>query len=427
MKKTQPWHDKKITLLASIGAGLEYYDFVIYGLLVKYIGKNFFPSHDHILVVLEAFSVFALGYVARPIGGIILGNLGDRVGRKPIFLASLLLMAFSTLMIGLLPTYHSVGMLATILLITFRVFQGIAFGSEIPGTITFIIEHTKKENRGINTGFALSSVSLGASLGTGIVFILDRYFTEAQMLNYGWRIPFILGAGLAIVSLYIRKGLSETPVFLDFQKNERSPDQQPIYQLLRYHSSFILKGIGISLFTACVIVFGIALPAYLEQFYHHKSDDIYLLFALGYIWAACILPFLGLLADKVGRTKQLAWTAGLFIIGGSGLLLLLVSPTLWSLVIFIIIYQVFVCSLANCYLSTLAEIFPTAVRFTGTAFCYNFIFLVAGFVPFAFMKTVNLSSHGIYYVYGAFAGLSRLTLISTLIHIFQDKKKLLNK
>jgi len=421
-------HSRKMTLLASVGAGLEYYDFVIYGLLASYIGKAFFPTDNHVVALLEAFSIFALGYVARPIGGIILGNLGDKIGRKPIFLLSLLLMAFVTLLIGLLPTYQHIGVWATVGIIILRILQGIAFGSEVPGTITFVIEHTETHQRGTNTGFALSSISLGASLGTGLIFVLTEYLTPDQMLSFGWRIPFILGGGLALVSFYIRRKLLETPAFLAYQHDAPKIKHQPIVELLKYHPRLIMVGISISLLTACLIVLGISLPPYVVQFYHDHPDRIYLFFSLGYIFSALILPGMGWIADKIGRVKQLAWTAGLFIFAGMGLFYLLHLHTLWALAVFIIIFHIFVASLANCYLSTLAEIFPTGIRFSGTAFCYNFIFCVAGFIPYVFIKFSTVPQ-GMYYIYIIFAGLSFLTLVSALRLFSQSPHRgaLLNK
>lgn len=402
-----------MTLLASVGAGLEYYDFVIYGLLASYIGKVFFPADNHVVALLEAFSIFALGYLVRPIGGIILGNLGDKIGRKPIFLLSLLLMAFATFMMGLLPTYHHIGIMATFGLIILRILQGIAFGSEVPGTITFVIEHTKTHQRGTNTGFALSSISLGASLGTGLIFVLTEYLTPEQILSFGWRIPFILGGGLALVSFYIRRKLLETPAFLAYQQDATQIKHQPMVELLRFHPKLILLGISISLFSACLIVLGISLPPYVVQIYHDHPDRIYLLFSLGYIFSALILPGMGWIADKIGRVKQLAWTAGIFIFAGIGLFSLLSIHTFWALAVFIIIFHVFVASLANCYLSTLAEIFPTGIRFSGTAFCYNFIFCIAGFIPYIFIKFSTIPK-GIYFIYAVFAVLSALTLLTSL-------------
>ena len=209
---------------------------------------------------MKLLAFFALGYLARPLGGIIFGNQGDRIGRKPIFLFSILLMAFSTLIIGLLPAYHSIGISATIGLIFLRILQGMAFGAEIPGTVTFLVEHTQHYHRGRHIGFALSSISLGASLGSGIIFILSQNLSAVQMVNYGWRIPFLLGGSLALVGFFIRRKLQETPLFLAYQNNNlktnhKTNHQQPIVYLLQHYPRLIFLGISISLLSACFIVF----------------------------------------------------------------------------------------------------------------------------------------------------------------------------
>ena len=370
-----------MTFIASIGASFEYYDFIIYGLLATYIGKNFFPSGNETTQLFEAFSVFALGYVTRPIGGILFGNRGDRVGRKPVFLLSILLMGMSTFLIGLLPTYEQIGVSATVILIILRALQGMAFGSEIPGTITFLIEHNQFQHRGFHTSIALSSISLGAALGMVIVLMLNESLTVIQMTSYGWRIPFLIGGVLALISFYIRHHLHETPVFLAYIKNNGPSNKQPIINLLRHYPVSILLGIGLSLLSASLVVFGISLPAILRKFSHYDANHIYFNLLIGYLWAALILPILGWTSDKMGQIRQIILTTLLLIIAIIGYF---ISPALYILMpltMFIIIYQTFVASITNSYLPVLAGMFPANIRFTGVAFCYNLAYAVAAFLP----------------------------------------------
>lgn len=405
--------NKKTTILSSLGAGLEYYDFVIYGLLAHYISQLFFASSNPSSSILETFSIFALGYLARPIGGLLFGHFGDRMGRKNIFLISLIIMALATFMIGLLPTYHHIGIIAPVCLVIFRILQGLAFGADLPGTITFLVEHNTKNNRSIHCSFALASVSLGAALGSLIIFLLTQFLSSQQMLSFGWRIPFCFGGTLAIVSYFMRKKLLETPVFMHYKHHEYKEDNIPLLILIKKYPKAILTGISISILAACIILFNIALPTYLQQSYHYQAHIIYFNITIGLIWCVCILPFFGWLSDKIGNTAQLTWTASIIILLGLLSFKILALNNYWALLAFIMIYQIIPAALITSSLPMLTELFPTAVRFSGVAFCYNISYSLASFVPMLITKFANLAN-GIYCIYLFFVFISFITLIGTL-------------
>ena len=402
---------KKLTLLASIGAGLEYYDFIIYGLLASYLGHVFFPATDSRVATLQAFGVFAIGYLARPLGGVIFGNFGDRYGRKNIFLTSIILMAITTFVIGLLPTYPQWGLYATALLIVFRTLQGFAFGAELPGTITFLSEHVSKSWRGLHCGFAIASVSLGATLGSFIIYLLNKLLTQQQMSSYGWRIPFLLGGVLAIAGYFMRTKLHETPLFMQYA--ETAKKQIPFFALLKQYPKQIILGLSITFFSACFIVFGIGLPAYLKEFYDYQPTNIYFYISLGYIWCALILPLFGWFSDIIGRPRLLFWTSGVAIIGSFSLFNLLTYQNQFALAAFIIIYETIIAALVTCYLPMLAELFPTSVRFTGFALCYNIVYCIASFTPFL-LGNFNQWFGGAHYTYLIFDCLAGTTLLGTI-------------
>ncbi len=193
----------RTTLLASIGAGLEYYDFIIYGLLASYLSTLFFPPHDGAAALIGTFAIFATGYLFRPIGGILFGMISDRYGRKKAFVSVMLLMALATCTIGLLPTYHQIGISAAYLLLLLRILQGLAFGAEIPGAITFVSEHANPYYRGTHCGFLVSSVGMGAVLASALNYFISRHFSSAMVLAWGWRIPFLIGSVLAIAGSWL--------------------------------------------------------------------------------------------------------------------------------------------------------------------------------------------------------------------------------
>ena len=173
----------KLITLSALGSGLEYYDFVIYVMLTPYISRVFFPADDHAAAVIATLGIFAVGYVARPFGGIVFGHLGDRYGRKQSFTISIMLMAFATLLIGLLPGHFSWGITSSLLLLGCRIAQGIAQGAEIPGAITFLTEHAPAHSRGLWAGLLFSGIGIGAALAALVSSVLTSYLHQYQMAN----------------------------------------------------------------------------------------------------------------------------------------------------------------------------------------------------------------------------------------------------
>ncbi|MCD8542665.1 MAG: MFS transporter [Gammaproteobacteria bacterium] len=250
---------KKAIVYSSIGGILEFYDFIIFAIFATAISKTFFPSTNTVADLLFTFSVFAAGYFARPIGGIIYGHFGDKYGRKTTFTYSVILMALSTLGIAFVPSYTTIGILAPILLTFFRLLQGASIGGEIPGAITFISETTTK----IRT-FACSIVFLGLVLGIllgQIVNIALAYFLSAEnMLAYGWRIAFILGGLLGMWGFYLRRKLVETPFF---QAMEKAKVKTPLMTILKQYPKEVLTGWALlGLVSAGIMVLFLMMPTY---------------------------------------------------------------------------------------------------------------------------------------------------------------------
>jgi MFS family permease len=194
-------NQRKALFLSSLGGILEFYDFIIYALLASFISKLFFPSGSAITSLLIAFSAYAVGYLARPLGGVIFGHFGDKYGRKKTFTISILIMALSTFIIGILPTYSHIGFIAPILLVLCRVAQGISVGGEIPGAVTYVGEIVP-EKKGLVTGVIFCFLIAGVALGFIVESVMLEIFDKQQMLSYGWRIPFILGGLFGIIAYY---------------------------------------------------------------------------------------------------------------------------------------------------------------------------------------------------------------------------------
>lgn len=248
--------EKRVTLITSVGSALEYYDFITYILLASYLSQVFFPESDPIAGSLETLAVFAIAYIARPVGGLIFGHFGDKFGRKKVFLASILLMAASTFAIGLLPSYHAIGVLGAILLVVLRTIQGLSQGAELPGAITFIAEHASRTKRGSQLGLMMFGVALGAMLSTLVNLILHYNLDTAQFITWGWRIPFLIGGVLAIVGFYLRRSIPESPIFIDHKDtlDEPLPEAQ-VQRFFKIMNLCLLVLLGIAGFYVLSMIY----------------------------------------------------------------------------------------------------------------------------------------------------------------------------
>lgn len=382
---------RKATLLSSLGAGLEYYDFIIYGMMAEYLSPLFFSGDRPWIALIKTFAIFAVGYLIRPFGGILFGMLGDTYGRKHSFIVVMLLMAISTFSIGLLPTYDQVGALAPCLLVIFRMLQGLSFGAELPGAITIVYEYTEKPRHGSHIGLVISSVGLGSSLAAFILYLLSKNLVLEEILSWGWRIPFLLGGILAIVNYFIRKHLLETPEFLSLQaKKPRTSMREPFLCLIKGYRSEVVFGIGMTFFIASLVIFALYLPAHLAQHFKYAPSDVYLAMTLGLLWSSLSLPLSGLLADRFNKRNVLLCTCLTFAVGAIGLFQLLFVNTFIALLTFMIIYQTVISFVMVSYFPLLSESFPTFVRYTGVAACYNITYSVMGCAPIVITAMTTL-------------------------------------
>ena len=395
---------KKATFLTSLGAGLEYYDFIIYGMMAEHLSALFFAESQSWIALLKTFAVFAIGYLMRPIGGILFGIIGDTMGHQKTF-SVMLLMAISTFSIGILPTYAQVGPVASFLLILLRLLQGLSFGAELPGAITVVCEYTEKQKRATFSGFVISSVSLGSMLASLILFFLSNSLAKEQIQGWGWRIPFLFGGTLAIVNFFIRRNLQETPEFSRLQAS-RAPTSlwDPFITLYKGYSRKVILGMGLTWFAASLVIFSLYLPTFLSTHYKYASKDIYLAMTLGLLWSAISLPFCGRVADFLGKTKMLAAASFSFLIVGPAIFKLLDANHFYALIFFMVIYQTVISFITVSFLPLLSEIFPTEVRYTGTAACYNLTYSLMGCAPMAVTAMItytHTSAAGLWFLLGS--------------------------
>lgn len=399
----------KITFLTSIGAGLEYYDFVIYSLLASFISQQFFPNSNHVAALFATFGVLAAGNIIRPLGSIIFGIFGDRFGRKKVFSNTLLWMAFATFLMGITPTFSVIGLAATFIFSLCRIVQGVTCGAELPGAITFLSEHINEKHHGLHFGFMVSSVGLGVTLGSFVFWIITTILTPEQMSSWGFRLPFLLGGVLALVGFFIRKYIPETPAFLAIKNTNNKMN----FQLSGQHFAQTSKTLGILIFPACFVTFFLVLPTYLHDIYHYTFPSIYLVTTIGYLWSSFLLPFFGWFSDHFGRKKLLCVSTLLFMIFSFPVFSLLKLETYWALFSFVLFGQTIIAAMAASYFALLPQAFPTAFRYTGTSFSYNIAYSLAALIPLIATYFYEVCKNPNYMV-GFFVLLAAITAISAL-------------
>lgn len=367
--------DLKTLVLSSLGGTLEFYDFVIYALYIDTIVKPLFLPHtlSPLTLNLFAWGIFAVGYLVRPVGGIIMAHFGDKVGRKKMFTLSVAMMALPTFIIGVLPTYEMIGIFAPLLLLVMRMLQGAAIGGEMPGAWVFIAEHVPKQRYGLGVGTLTSGITGGIMLGFIVTIIIDLYFTKENILDYAWRIPFIIGGIFGVISVYLRRFLSETPIFKELAARKAIEKNIPVVTVLQKHKTacIIVALLTWSLSTAIMVGILITPGHIVGEMYHFSNLD----WRIGGCIAAltltigCVIS--GWLDDKLGTSKTVVITwGGLAIASIIFYSSLTADMSLAKLYCLWAIFGLFIGSIAMTPIIG-TRTFPPAIRYSGLSFSYN--------------------------------------------------------
>lgn len=388
--------ERKIIFLSSLGGALEFYDFIIYVFFANEFSLLFFPQQNHLASLMSVYATFAIGYLARPIGGILFSHIGDTKGRKQSFTATLLLMALPTFLMGLLPTYHTIGNWAPLLLIALRLLQGFSIGGEIPGAITFAGEHVNPSQRGLTCAIIFFGINFGLVLGSGVSTGLTMSLSHDQILAWGWRIPFIFGGLLGIVSFYLRNQLRETPVFKHFQSRIRSKTSQlPLRILLSNYRLELFQGIALTWLDAVIVcLLFLYLPTYMTSILHYPKDSINIINTLILILNSLMIVLAGWLSDLFGRRKFLVIGALSFVIFGYSIFYYIAQQNIITVAVVMTGIASFSALITGIYTCTIIELFPTSVRYTGMALSYNIGFaLFGGLTPFIATNLINITGN----------------------------------
>jgi len=370
----------RVIMASLIGTTIEWYDFFLYGAAAALVfNKLFFPSFDPLVGTILAFATYAVGFVARPLGGIVFGHYGDRIGRKKLLMWSLVLMGLATVLIGLMPAYDSIGIWAPIGLIVLRVFQGFAVGGEWGGAVLLAAEYGDARRRGFWASWPQAGVPLGSLLSAGILALMASMQSEADFVAWGWRIPFLLSGLLVIVGWYIRNRVAETPMFEQALNEAEVPPKLPAMDVFRERPRAVLLGAGLrvgeNIGYYILTVFSLTFLVDVAAESRSLALDALLIGAAVQFVA---IPLLASLSDRIGRRSVYAF--GAF---GLGIFSFLFFPMLASgndalIILAIVIGLVLHASMYAPQAAFITELFPTRIRYSGVSIAYQLTAIFAG-------------------------------------------------
>ena len=377
--------------LSSLGGILEFYDFIIVFFFAKIISQHFFPAGiGEFWAMLNTYGTFAAGYLARPLGGVVMAHFGDKFGRKNMFMLSIALMVIPTFSLAVIPTYETIGYAAPLFLILVRICQGIAIGGELPGAWVFIHEHAPAGHKNAFVGFLTGCVTGGILLGSFVALLMNFIYTPAELSDWAWRVPFVIGGVFGLISIYLRRFLQETPVFKKMRES-KALAKFPLEEVVKT-SRF---GIWISMFitwvlTGCIVVFILLMPGFVGGVlgFSPFETTYFQMGGLVCIVSSCWLT--GRLADKHNpSTLCILFSAGFAVSSVAFFSLLYTAAPVVSEVVLADFATCFFAGIMNFCPIFMCDVFPARIRFSGISFAYNIAYALSG----AFTPQLSFALH----------------------------------
>ena len=377
--------------LSSLGGILEFYDFIIVFFFAKIISQHFFPAGiGEFWAMLNTYGTFAAGYLARPLGGVVMAHFGDKFGRKNMFMLSIALMVIPTFSLAVIPTYETIGYAAPLFLILVRICQGIAIGGELPGAWVFIHEHAPAGHKNAFVGFLTGCVTGGILLGSFVALLMNFIYTPAELSDWAWRVPFVIGGVFGLISIYLRRFLQETPVFKKMRES-KALAKFPLEEVVKT-SRF---GIWISMFitwvlTGCIVVFILLMPGFVGGVlgFSPFETTYFQMGGLVCIVSSCWLT--GRLADKHNpSTLCILFSAGFAVSSAAFFSLLYTAAPVVSEVVLAYFATCFFAGIMNFCPIVMCDVFPARIRFSGISFAYNIAYALSG----AFTPQLSFALH----------------------------------
>lgn len=371
---------RRAIMAAGIGNVLEYYDFGIYGFLAGVIARKFFPGTDATAALLATFAAFGVGFLARPVGGIVLGRLGDITGRKSALVLTIVLMAIGTVGIGLIPDYAAIGVAAPVFLVACRVLQGLSTGGEWGNATAFIVEWSPQGRRGYYGSYSQASVVGGVLMASGIAALLNSIFSAADIQAWAWRLPFLLGAVLLPIGLWLRCGIEETPRFRAEQAGHTSglPDLGTPFGLMAKSFGFTI------LWTVAYYVMLTYLPTFTQKYAGLSPSESLWSNTVALVVLMLAIPLMGALSDRIGRKKLLLFCClGFVVLAYPGFRLMLSGVPVYGVALIQIGFNLVIATFSGPGPAALVELFATRTRTSLMSVSYALaVAIFGGFAPF---------------------------------------------
>lgn len=375
---------RKVILTAGAGHFVEWFDFGLYGTLATVISMHFFREGNAQAAMLSTFAIFGAGFIMRPLGGLFWGSMGDRIGRKTTLASVILLTSGATFVMGLLPTYQSVGLLAPALLVVVRLVQGFAAGGESSGATALLAEYAPSNRRGFVTSFIDVFGFAAFIVGGGLVFLVTALAGEDVLNGWAWRVLFMLALPLGLIGLYLRSRLEDTP---EFQAAKASGDtvKNPLRQSITKGWKSLLFCVGFVVIKAVGHwILQTFMPSYLKQDLGYSATVAYGATVIGFIVIAALVPVFGLLSDRIGRRPVMIFGCTGFLLFSYPTLMLMGSGHFWAATLAMAVLGLFMAAYDGAMNAAMAELFPTNIRYGGMSIAYNISVAVFGGITPAF-------------------------------------------
>lgn len=380
-----PAHDlarqRRHAIIATVlGNGLEWFDFTVYSFFAVIIARLFFPTGDDLSSLLLAVATFGVGFFMRPVGGIVLGIYADKVGRKAALSLTILLMAAGTALIGLAPTYDSIGLAAPLIIVLARLLQGFSAGGEMGGATAFLTEYAPADQRAYYSSWIQASIGFAVLLGAAVGTFVTTELDHAALESWGWRVPFLLGMLIGPIGFYIRSRMDETPAFRDAEKSDA-----PLRDVFaRYPRETFASFSMVILWTVCTYVLLFYMPTYASRVLKLPQQDGFIAGMVGGLMILFVSPIIGRLADRYGRRVFLSGSAALILVLAYPMFIYINhAPGLASLLAFQLIFGILIAAYTGPILAAFSELFPAKILSTGLSVAYNFaVTIFGGFASF---------------------------------------------
>lgn len=416
----------RVVAASMLGTTVEWYDFFLYGVAAALVFPTvFFPDADPVAGTLLSFGTFAIGFIARPLGGLVFGNYGDKIGRKKLLVVSLMMMGAATFLIGVVPGYATIGVAAPILLVLLRLIQGFALGGEWGGAILIVSEHGDPKHRGFWASWPQAGAPAGQLLANGLLAVLAVFQDEAAFLEWGWRIPFLLSAVLIAIGLYVRLSIEESPVFREAQAKaaaraaaadpDEAPPNLPIIDVFRQYPREVLTAMGARFAeNVSYYIFTIVISTYMTQEFGLPSSFVLGAVLIGAAVHVVTIPIWGAVSDRVGRKPVYVFGAAGVGLWAFAFFALLNTESFALTALAVVVGLLFHGAMYGPQAAFLSELFGTKVRYSGVSIGYQLASVVAGGLA-PLISVALLSAFGTGYAIAVYVAASAVvTLVAVL-------------